>query len=81
MGCDGILGSVVVEDFCGVCNGDNSSCYTVNGTYDKIVSPGSEYIEESLVIHTYLCEVILVIHTYLCEVSLVIHAYLCEVKY
>lgn len=41
VGCDGILGSVVVEDFCGVCNGDNSSCYTVNGTYNKIVSPGT----------------------------------------
>lgn len=57
MGCDGILGFVVVEDFCGVCNGDNFSCYIVNGTYNKIVLSGSEYNDESLGLYIYLCDV------------------------
>ncbi|XP_061197247.1 A disintegrin and metalloproteinase with thrombospondin motifs 6-like [Saccostrea echinata] len=43
VGCDGILGSTAVEDKCRVCNGDNSSCYTVSGTFDKSLSPGTYY--------------------------------------
>ena len=32
VGCDMVLDSTVVEDNCGVCNGRNDNCHTVQGT-------------------------------------------------
>lgn len=34
-GCDGIIGSKLQYDKCGVCGGDNSSCTKVIGTFNK----------------------------------------------
>uniref|UniRef100_A0A8C3SCF2 A disintegrin and metalloproteinase with thrombospondin motifs 5 n=1 Tax=Chelydra serpentina TaxID=8475 RepID=A0A8C3SCF2_CHESE len=34
-GCDGIIGSKLQYDKCGVCGGDNSSCTKVMGTFNK----------------------------------------------
>ncbi|XP_069060180.1 A disintegrin and metalloproteinase with thrombospondin motifs 5 [Pleurodeles waltl] len=34
-GCDGIIGSKLQYDKCGVCGGDNSSCTKVTGTFNK----------------------------------------------
>ncbi|XP_034267697.1 A disintegrin and metalloproteinase with thrombospondin motifs 16 isoform X2 [Pantherophis guttatus] len=35
VGCDHVLGSSAVEDACGVCKGDNSSCRIYKGQYTK----------------------------------------------
>lgn len=35
VGCDHVLGSSAVEDACGVCKGDNSSCRMYKGQYTK----------------------------------------------
>ncbi|KAM3867828.1 A disintegrin and metalloproteinase with thrombospondin motifs 3 [Diretmus argenteus] len=35
VGCDKEIGSVKVEDKCGVCGGDNSHCRTVKGTFTR----------------------------------------------
>ncbi|XP_041644478.1 A disintegrin and metalloproteinase with thrombospondin motifs 3 isoform X2 [Cheilinus undulatus] len=35
VGCDRVIGSVKVEDKCGVCGGDNSHCRTVKGTFTR----------------------------------------------
>ncbi|XP_007653712.2 A disintegrin and metalloproteinase with thrombospondin motifs 16 [Ornithorhynchus anatinus] len=35
VGCDHVLGSSAVEDVCGVCKGNNSSCRTFKGQYTK----------------------------------------------
>ncbi|KAL7984621.1 hypothetical protein Chor_003191 [Crotalus horridus] len=35
VGCDHVLGSNAVEDVCGVCKGDNSSCRMYKGQYTK----------------------------------------------
>ncbi|XP_039260458.2 A disintegrin and metalloproteinase with thrombospondin motifs 18-like [Styela clava] len=42
VGCDNILNSNATVDACGVCNGDNSTCRFVNGTFDDYV-PDSGY--------------------------------------
>lgn len=34
-GCDGIIGSKLQYDKCGVCGGDNSSCTKIVGTFNK----------------------------------------------
>lgn len=34
-GCDHILGSDVKRDICGICGGDDSSCKTIQGTYNE----------------------------------------------
>ena len=34
-GCDGIIGSKLQYDKCGICGGDNSSCTKVVGTFNK----------------------------------------------
>ena len=33
VGCDGVFGSTAVDDDCGVCRGDGSSCKTVSGDF------------------------------------------------
>jgi len=33
-GCDHVLNSRATEDRCGVCNGDNTGCRTVQGSYN-----------------------------------------------
>ena len=35
VGCDGVRGSSVKLDECGVCEGDSSTCKHVTGTYSK----------------------------------------------
>ncbi|GFO22282.1 A disintegrin and metalloproteinase with thrombospondin motifs 6 [Plakobranchus ocellatus] len=44
VGCDGHLGSNVKEDNCRVCGGDNSTCKTISGLFDKPL-PTGEYQE------------------------------------
>ncbi|GAB1610637.1 A disintegrin and metalloproteinase with thrombospondin motifs 3-like [Argonauta hians] len=36
VGCDGVLESVMKEDRCGLCNGNNSTCKTISGTVKKM---------------------------------------------
>lgn len=38
IGCDGLLGSVVLEDKCRVCGGDGANCKTISGILDNSVS-------------------------------------------
>ncbi|XP_072562614.1 A disintegrin and metalloproteinase with thrombospondin motifs 2-like isoform X2 [Paramormyrops kingsleyae] len=41
VGCDLVIGSSLLEDKCGVCGGDNSSCKIVKGTFTRSVKkPG-----------------------------------------
>ncbi|CAG5118618.1 unnamed protein product, partial [Candidula unifasciata] len=40
VGCDGYLGSQVREDNCRVCAGDNSTCKTISGYFDKPLPKG-----------------------------------------
>lgn len=35
VGCDGVRGSDATQDRCGICQGDNSTCKVVSGTYVK----------------------------------------------
>lgn len=39
VGCDGVLGSGVVLDSCGVCGGDNSSCRVIAGVFSHPKMP------------------------------------------
>ncbi|BFY99186.1 hypothetical protein BsWGS_02226 [Bradybaena similaris] len=41
VGCDGYLGSQVREDNCRVCAGDNSTCKTISGYFDKPLPKGA----------------------------------------
>ncbi|KAK7101026.1 hypothetical protein V1264_023874 [Littorina saxatilis] len=41
VGCDGYLGSRKKEDVCRVCAGDNSTCRTVSGFFDKPLPKGA----------------------------------------
>ncbi|KAH9504184.1 A disintegrin and metalloproteinase with thrombospondin motifs 6 [Bulinus truncatus] len=41
VGCDGYLGSKVKEDVCRVCQGDNSTCRTISGLFDKPLPTGA----------------------------------------
>ncbi|CAL1530732.1 unnamed protein product, partial [Lymnaea stagnalis] len=41
VGCDGYLGSHVKEDNCRVCGGDNSTCRTISGLFDKPLPKGA----------------------------------------
>ncbi|CAK8692752.1 unnamed protein product [Clavelina lepadiformis] len=43
VGCDYVLGSNATEDMCGVCNGDNSTCETVTGTFADTVRRSGYY--------------------------------------
>ncbi|XP_025019242.1 A disintegrin and metalloproteinase with thrombospondin motifs 16 isoform X2 [Python bivittatus] len=43
VGCDQVLGSSAVEDACGVCKGDNSSCRIYKGQYTKQHSTNQYY--------------------------------------
>ncbi|XP_035209664.1 A disintegrin and metalloproteinase with thrombospondin motifs 16-like isoform X2 [Stegodyphus dumicola] len=36
VGCDGKIESTVTPDYCGVCNGDNSTCETISGNYHAV---------------------------------------------
>jgi len=38
IGCDGLLGSVVLEDKCRICGGDGANCKTISGILDNSVS-------------------------------------------
>ena len=42
VGCDGYLGSRKKEDVCRVCDGDNSTCRTVSGVFDKPLPKGGK---------------------------------------
>ncbi|KAM3841814.1 A disintegrin and metalloproteinase with thrombospondin motifs 16 [Vipera latastei] len=44
VGCDHVLGSSAVEDACGVCKGDNSSCRMYKGQYTKQHTTNQYYI-------------------------------------
>lgn len=35
VGCDYVIGSNAVEDRCGVCNGNSSTCTTVRRTFEE----------------------------------------------
>lgn len=37
VGCDLVIGSSLLEDRCGVCSGDNSSCKIMKGTFTRSV--------------------------------------------
>ncbi|KAL8575318.1 hypothetical protein ACOMHN_003152 [Nucella lapillus] len=41
VGCDGYLGSRKKEDLCRVCDGDNSTCRTISGFFDKPLPKGA----------------------------------------
>nr|XP_018673460.1 A disintegrin and metalloproteinase with thrombospondin motifs 18 isoform X1 [Ciona intestinalis] len=43
VGCDFVLGSNATFDSCGVCNGDNSTCQSFNGSYDDNVRDSGYY--------------------------------------
>ena len=43
VGCDGYLGSRKREDVCRVCDGDNSTCRTVSGVFDKPLPKGGKH--------------------------------------
>nr|CAB3219994.1 A disintegrin and metalloproteinase with thrombospondin motifs 18 [Phallusia mammillata] len=43
VGCDYVLGSNATYDACGVCNGDNSTCQTVDGSYNDRVRDSGYY--------------------------------------
>ncbi|XP_075766415.1 A disintegrin and metalloproteinase with thrombospondin motifs 5 isoform X2 [Pelodiscus sinensis] len=47
-GCDGIIGSKLQYDKCGVCGGDNSSCTKVMGTFNKKRLGGCRYMRTGL---------------------------------
>eukprot|EP00106_Octopus_bimaculoides_P010008 XP_014777450.1 PREDICTED: A disintegrin and metalloproteinase with thrombospondin motifs 6-like [Octopus bimaculoides] len=40
VGCDHVLGSAAKEDKCRVCGGDGSTCKTISGTFDQILTQG-----------------------------------------
>ncbi|KAK3747376.1 hypothetical protein RRG08_035806 [Elysia crispata] len=44
VGCDGKINSTKIEDMCGVCGGDGSTCKVVEGTIMKAPKSMSEYI-------------------------------------
>ncbi|XP_044051884.1 A disintegrin and metalloproteinase with thrombospondin motifs 3 [Siniperca chuatsi] len=55
VGCDREIGSIKVEDKCGVCGGDNSHCRTVKGTFTRtpkkagylkmfLIPPGARHV-------------------------------------
>ncbi|XP_069481726.1 A disintegrin and metalloproteinase with thrombospondin motifs 19 [Ambystoma mexicanum] len=43
VGCDGILGSMLREDHCGVCNGNGKSCKVIKGDFNH--TRGAGYVE------------------------------------
>ncbi|XP_078531739.1 A disintegrin and metalloproteinase with thrombospondin motifs 19 [Lissotriton helveticus] len=43
VGCDGILGSMLREDHCGVCNGNGKSCKVIKGDFNH--TRGTGYVE------------------------------------
>ena len=45
LGCDGVVGSGMMYDDCGVCGGDNSTCGLVSGLFTKPhLPPGYAHI-------------------------------------
>ena len=45
LGCDGVVGSGMMYDDCGVCGGDNSTCGLVSGLFTKPhLPPGYSHI-------------------------------------
>lgn len=40
MGCDGLLGSGSTRDMCGVCSGNNSTCESFNGKFQRKLRRG-----------------------------------------
>jgi hypothetical protein len=40
VGCDGVIGSQILKDACGVCGGDGSSCNIVSGTFQRTLTYG-----------------------------------------
>ncbi|XP_020914481.1 A disintegrin and metalloproteinase with thrombospondin motifs 19 [Exaiptasia diaphana] len=47
VGCDNQLGSGAKEDKCGVCNGNGTTCYTVEGHFNQLAGRG--YVEAALI--------------------------------
>lgn len=41
LGCDGVLFSYMIEDDCGICDGNNMECEHVKSTYRKKLKRGS----------------------------------------
>lgn len=44
MGCDGRLGSLLTEDLCGVCEGDNSNCTLRQDYYNEKLDRGYQLL-------------------------------------
>ncbi|MBN3294287.1 ATS19 metalloproteinase, partial [Polypterus senegalus] len=42
-GCDGMFGSLAIEDHCGVCNGNGKSCKVIKGEFNQ--TRGAGYVE------------------------------------
>ncbi|EDO42270.1 predicted protein [Nematostella vectensis] len=47
VGCDHKLGSDAREDMCGVCKGNGTACYTVEGSFNQLAGKG--YVEAALI--------------------------------
>ncbi|XP_031561607.1 A disintegrin and metalloproteinase with thrombospondin motifs 7-like isoform X2 [Actinia tenebrosa] len=47
VGCDNKLGSGAKEDVCGVCKGNGTTCYTVEGRFNQLAGKG--YVEAALI--------------------------------
>ncbi|KAK3742314.1 hypothetical protein QZH41_018531, partial [Actinostola sp. cb2023] len=47
VGCDHKLGSGVKEDRCGLCKGNGTTCYTVEGSFNQLAGKG--YVEAALI--------------------------------
>jgi len=47
VGCDFVLGSNATFDACGVCNGDNSTCETISGSYNDDVRESGEKLKSA----------------------------------
>ncbi|XP_033127268.1 A disintegrin and metalloproteinase with thrombospondin motifs 3-like isoform X2 [Anneissia japonica] len=62
IGCDNVFGSGKTEDLCGICEGDNSKCRSVTGSYTKsakkkyqrvvVIPAGARHIEINEVTNT-----------------------------
>uniref|UniRef100_A0A8C2GP73 ADAM metallopeptidase with thrombospondin type 1 motif, 3 n=1 Tax=Cyprinus carpio TaxID=7962 RepID=A0A8C2GP73_CYPCA len=49
VGCDREIGSIKVEDTCGVCGGDNSHCRTVKGSFTRVPKKAGKILSSFLV--------------------------------
>lgn len=45
VGCDWVVDSKAIEDACGICQGDGSTCHTIRGEYTKQTLGGGGYRE------------------------------------